>query len=306
VRIDKPVLGMLAALSLIVGGCVGTATASPSATFATRATASTPAVVATPTPVDPDALFSSAIAYGPAWKSFHLKLALGGSIKAAFFNTWSDGDFDTLKSDLAVDGTVIEGDMDPVNLACDLHMTVPALTGLTSSPTKGDLIVKNSVMYIQLPILGAKYEKDTLADFAGELGLPAAVPTPGGESLLGIANLVASLRQHMETNGVVPQVVGIEQIGAKSAYRIRLSVPLDKLNSDLTAAMTSAKADAALKFKVDSASAEMWIYQDTFQLAQVQLAGSSSTVGNLTFAMTLTNFDQPVTITAPPASSLSN
>ena len=52
---------------------------------------------------------------------------------------------------------------------------------------------------------------------------------------------------------------------------------------------------------VDSASASIWIYKDTYQLAQVQLAGASSTVGNLSFTMTLTNLDQPVTIDAPAA-----
>jgi hypothetical protein len=100
--------------------------------------------------------------------------------------------------------------------------------------------------------------------------------------------------------------VGIEQIGGKNAYRIKLSVPLDKLNSDIAGAMTGAKVNPALKMKIDSASVDMWIYQDTYQLAQVQLAGSSSTVGDLTFTMTLTNFDQPVTIDAPAASDIGN
>jgi hypothetical protein len=305
---------MLAGLSLIVGGCGSAATASPVTTSASSATASAPAVVATPTPTlvatptaaDPDALFTQAIAVGPAWKSFHLKLAFDGTIKAAFFKSSTSGTLAKLKSDVVLDGTVVEGDVDPVNLAFDLRITVPALTGIISSPITGDLVVKNSVLYLQLPVLGAKYRQVKLKQLTGDLGVPVAIPTPGGDSLVGIANLVASLRQHLETNGVVPQVVGIEQIGGKNAYRIKLSVPLDKLNGDIAGAITGAKANPALKMKIDSASADMWIYQDTYQLAQVQLAGSSSTVGDLTFTMTLTNFDQPVTIDAPAASDIGN
>jgi len=56
--------------------------------------------------------------------------------------------------------------------------------------------------------------------------------------------------------------------------------------------------------KIDSASAGIWIYEDSYQLAQVQIAGASSAVGNLSFTMTLTNFDEPVTITAPAASDI--
>jgi hypothetical protein len=55
---------------------------------------------------------------------------------------------------------------------------------------------------------------------------------------------------------------------------------------------------------VTSISAGIWIYQDNDQLAEVQIAGASSDGGNLSFTMTLTNFDQPVTITAPAANDV--
>jgi len=116
--------------------------------------------------------------------------------------------------------------------------------------------------------------------------------------------LVASLRQQLEADGVTPEFVGTDQIGGRDAYRVNLSVPLDKLNSRIAEAETKAKIDPSLKITVDSVSASMWIYTDNYQLAQVTMAGTSSTLGNLSFTITLTNFDQPVTINAPAASAI--
>ena len=325
-RCHRPVLGMLMALSLAVAGCGG-ATASPGTTGANSTAASPQAIVAastaavppptpsptatpiptpSPTPADPDALFTKAIAAGPAWKSFHLKMALGGSIKPAFLSQATDGLFGKQTSPLSIDGTVIEGDFDPPTLTCDVHITLPALTGLTTSPTAAEIIYKEPTIYFTLPVLNGKYQKIDLAQEAKDAHIAFPIPTAGGASLVGIADVVASFRKHLDSSGVVPHLVGVEQIGSRNAYRISLSVPLDKLNTDVAAALSplTEPGTPALKVKVDSASSELWIYQDTYELAQVQLTGSSATAGNLTFTMTLTDFGKPVTITAPPPSAI--
>jgi hypothetical protein len=300
VRIGKSVLAMLAGLSLILGGCAGAATSSPgSSSTAGGKTASAAVATPSPTPVDGDALFAKGIAGGPTWKSFHVKIALGGTVKASFIK--SSDPATTIKNDLTLDGAVIEGDIDAVNLALHLPMTIPAMPGLSSDPLVVDVIIKDSVLYLKSPASGTKYHSTKLGTAAKELGITQPVPTPGGSALVGMADMVETLRQHLEGNGVTPTVAGIESIGGKDAYRIDLSVPLDKLNGDIAAAEASANADITQKMTIDSASASIWIYKDTYQLAQVQLAGASSSVGNLTFTMTLTNFDQPVTIDAPAA-----
>lgn len=299
-RIGKSVLAMLAGLSLILGGCASGATTSPgSSSTVGGKTASAALATPSPTPVDPEALFDQGIAAGPAWKSFHLKIVLGGTVKASFIKASDPAS--TIKNDLVLDGAVIEGDVDAVNLALHLPMNIPAIPGMSTEPMNMDVIIKDSVLYIKSPSLGAKYHSTKLSAIAKEFDISEPVPTPGGSAQAGIADMVATLREHLDENGVIPKVAGIESIGGKDAYRIDLSVPLDKLNGDIAAAEASASADAAQKMTIDSASASMWIYKDTYQLAQVQLAGASSNVGNLTFTMTLTNFDQPVTIEAPAA-----
>jgi len=314
VRICKPVLAVLAGLSLVVGGCSSSAaTTAPATTPAVSvATVAIPTVApATPTPPDPDELFARGIAEGPAWKSFHLKIALGGTIKASFLQATGDPAFKKLTSDVSLDGIAIEGDVDAVNLAFHMPINVPAMPAIGVAATSGDLIIKDSMLYLKLPTLGTKYRKVKLGTISGELGVPVAIPTAGGSSLVGMADMVASLRQQLETNGVTPQLAGIDQIGGRPAYHINLTLPLAKLNSDLAAAEAAAKSDrtvtigpSLLTTQIDTATAGVWIYTDNYELAQVQIAVASSTVGSLNFTMTLSNFDQPVTINAPAASDV--
>ncbi len=315
VRIRKPVLAVLAGLSIVVGGCSSSGAATPSpATSATVAPAvAVPTVApATPTPPAPDDLFTRGIAEGPAWKSFHLKIALGGTIKASFLQATGSPTFKKLTSDVSLDGIAIEGDVDAVNLAFHMPIDIPAMPAIGVAATSGDLIIKDSMLYLKLPALGAKYREVKLGTMTKELlDVPVAIPTAGGSSLVGIADIVANVRQQLEANGVTPQLAGTDQIGGRAAYHINLVVPVAQLNSDLAAAEAAAKSDrtttispSLLTTQIDTATAGVWIYTDNYELAQVQIAVASSTVGSLTFTMTLSNFDQPVTINAPAASDV--
>lgn len=309
-RTCKSVLIIAAGLALVAAGCgsAGVSTSAASATTAaTGATTSAPgptAFAATPTPANPDALFDLAIAEGPAWKSFHLKIALDGSITTAAMKAMGNPSWTKLKSAVQLDGTVIEGNMDPVHLALDLTMAIPAIPALSSGPITGEAIVLDPTLYLKLGALGPKYHKLQLGTLSGDMGVKVAVPTPGGSSLVGIADAVSSLRKALEQSGVTPSLIGIDQIGGKPAYHIALDVPLDRINADLSSAVARAGSSFLKGVKVDSASAGIWIYEDGHQLAQVQVSGASSAVGNLGFTMTLTNFDQPVNITAPAAADV--
>ena len=309
VRVGKQVLAILVGTAVIVGGCSGAGTTPPSEgspTGTIASTAPTPTAVATPTPADPEALFSLGIAEGPAWQSFHLKIAVGGTVKAAFLKAMGNPSWAKLTTDAVLDGTVLEGDVDAQSLAFHLAIAVPAVAAFGSGAVTGDLIIKDSNLYLKMASLGAKYHEVKLGTVSKEFGVPVSVPTPGGSALVGLSNLTASIRSQLEADGVTPKVVGVEQIGGRDAYHIDLTVPVDKLNSDLAAAATKAGAGAAIlgQLKIDSVSSGIWIYKDNYQLAQVQIAGTSSTAGNLGFMMTLTNFDQPVTINAPAASDV--
>ncbi len=304
-----PIVAVLVGIAVVVAGCSsgGSVASSAAASSPASSPAATPTAAATPTSVDPEALFNLGIAEGPAWQSFHMNIALNGTIKAAFLKTLGNPSWAKLQSDAVLDGTVIDGDVDAPNLAFHLAINVPANSVTGSAPITGDLVIQNSYLYLKLSLLGAKYHELKLGTISKEMGIPVSVPTPGASALTGIADMTASLRTQLEAAGVTPTVVGIDQIGGRDAYHIALSVPLDKINADIAAAASAAPAGEAAVLRsinIDTVSSGIWIYKDNDELAQVQIAGSSSTVGNLSFTMTLTNFDQPVTISVPPASQV--
>ena len=177
-------------------------------------------------------------------------------------------------------------------------------TGATGAAITGEAIVLDPMLYLKLSSEGPKYHKVKLGTISGQLGLKVAVPTPGGSSLVGLANDVSTLRQNLEAAGVRPTLMGMDLVGGRDAYHIDLSLPLDKFNEDIASAATKPGASFLKQVKIESATAAIWIYTTDYQLAQVQISGISSAVGSVSFTMTLTNFDQPVTITAPPASDV--
>jgi hypothetical protein len=300
-RTAKFGLAALVGLAIVVGGCTSAGAASQSASSTAVTPTPTPTPTATP---NPDALFDRAIAAGPSWQAFHLKVSLSGSIAASLLRAIGDPEEAGLKSDVSVDGTTIEGDMDPVHLACNLNLSIPA-TSVTGAAITGNLIIIDPTAYLKLSSGGAKYYEFKLGKFSSQMGLKVAVPTPGGSSLVGIADDVSNLRKALEATGVKPTLLGIDQIGGKDAYHIDLTVPLTKINADIAAAAASAQASFLNETKIESATAAVWIYKDGLQLAKVQIAGAASDGGNLSFTATLSDFGRPVTITPPAASDIS-
>jgi len=124
--------------------------------------------------------------------------------------------------------------------------------------------------------------------------LPVAVPSAGASA--AIADQISQMRQALKDAGVTVTLVGVDKIGGKDASHINVSVPLDKLNSAI-----AAEASAGPAITIDSASVDIWVYTDSSRLAQVELKGASSTLGNLDITLTISNYDQPVTVTAPSA-----
>jgi 2'-5' RNA ligase len=115
---------------------------------------------------------------------------------------------------------------------------------------------------------------------------------------------VAKIRQTLDDAGAKATLVGVDKIGGQDAYHITISVPLDLINSKIAGAAASAASTAAAGLTIDSAAVDAWVYKNDNRLAKIDLKAASSKIGNLEVIVTVTNYDKPVTITAPPASQV--
>ena len=254
---------------------------------------------------DPNSIISSVISGGSDIKSFHIKIAVSGTIKKEALQAAAAGSGGAaglpITSDVKLDGTSLEGDVDVANAAAHLALKVPGLPMLGGTPITGDLIMADKVLYYKVSLLGAKYSKQDLGQLASSLpvSIPSVLPSPGASAMTGVTDEIAQLRQQMQAAGVTATLVGVDQIGGQDANHINISIPIDKLNAEIAAQASSGPA-----MKIDSASVDFWVYKANNRLAQVELKGASASLGNLDLVVTVTNYDQPVTIAAPAAADV--
>jgi hypothetical protein len=307
-RLPRKAIALFAGVVIVAAAC--------SSSAATTAPGSTGGV-ATPTPVvgtsaaasgavnpnDPSSIITQALANQNTPKSFHIKFTVSGTILASFLKSTGDKSLGAITSDIKLDGTSIEGDVDIANSAAHIAAAVPAIPSMGNVPITADVILAGGSLYYKASLLGPKYTKTDLSSL-GSLtgGLPVSVPTPGASPLAGMQDQLAQIRQQLDAAGAKATLVGVEQVGGKDAYHINISVPLDLINSQIAAAAASASPPVSVK--IDSASVDFWVYKDSYLPAQFELKGASSTIGSIDVAFTITNYDVPVTIAAPPASEV--
>ncbi len=265
-------LGLAAVISLVlVAGC--------------SSSSGTP----TPTPIsDPQVLITQAIGQVPDIGSFHLKIALSGKIDAAALGGSGLG----LGGSFDLAGTTLEGDVDVKKQAADLKFSMPSLLGLS-----GEIIVVDGYSYTKISLQGDKYSKSKLSDLTGSLpvSVPSAMPSPGA-----LTDEVAQLRDALQAMGVTTTMKGEDTIDGKAAYHVEVGLPLSTINTLLA----SEGGDSAAGMKLDSAAIDFWIYKDGLLPAKFELQGSAASLGSLDVVITITAYNQAVTISAPSADQI--
>lgn len=273
---SRSALAVVASIGLVAAAGCGGSSATP-----------------TPTPIsDPNLVITQAVEKTANVTSLHIKIDVTGKVNTSSLSGGSSGGIG-LGGNIDLAGTNVEGDIDVAKQAVDLKLAVPGLLGTT-----GEIIVVNGFAYYKISLMGDKFTKAKLSDLTG--GLPVSVPTalPSGSG--AIIDQVEQLRQQLKDAGVTTQLMPDDKVDGKDAYHIAVNLPLDKIN----ALLAGEGGSTAAGMKLDSASADIWTYKDSNLPAKFEIKGSAATLGNLDVVITLTNYNQPVTIAAPPDSQI--
>jgi hypothetical protein len=284
----KTALALVAGFVLVAAGACSSSGASSAATGG----------AANVNQSDPNSIISAAISGGSDIKSFHIKVAVNGTINAAALQSAAADSGIPITGDVKLDGTSLEGDVDVTNQAAHLAFNVPALAMLGNVPITGDLIVADKTLYYKVSLLGTKYSKEDLSSLGSlsssiPVAIPSVLPTAGAS---GLTDEIAQLRQQMDDAGVKATLVGVDSIGGQDANHINVSIPLDKINAEI-----AAEASGDPSMKLDSASVDFWVYKSNNRPAKFEIKGASSSVGSLDLVVTITDYDKAVTISAPAA-----
>lgn len=299
-RAPRPALSLLAGLVVVIASACSSGASTPTSVVPGASGAPgapTSAASAAANPNDPNSIITSAISGGAAIKSFHIKVEVSGTIKKEILQSEAGSAGAAITTDVKLDGTAIEGDVDVANQAANLTFNVPPMAMMGNVPLTGGLILKDNAIYYKVSLMGPKYTKMDLSSLSSlTAGLP--VPTPGAAATMNLTDTLTQLKAQMDAAGITATLVGVDQIGGKDANHINISFPLAKLNAEIAAASPSPMVS------IDSASADVWIYKDNSELAKFEIKGASGQVGSFDFVVTITNYDAPVTISAPAASEV--
>jgi hypothetical protein len=186
---------------------------------------------------------------------------------------------------LPLDGTTLEGDIDVAGEALEFELLAPALLNL-----RLNLVVVDGWSYLKIPLLtGQRWIRQP----AGE-GTDGSGGGPGGDPGALLEGLAAFLAQPE----LEPEKLPDTRCTGTDCYTVRFTVPAAEVREALGSLGTSIPglADA-----VGDVTVTAGVRKDTLQLATLGLDIPAGGGAPLAIRLELTKYDEPVTITAPPA-----
>ncbi len=243
----------------------------------------------TPPPIsDPNVVITRSVGAVPAVTSVHVKVEVSGTVNAGALSGSGSGGLG-LSGNMDLAGTTAEGDVDVTNEATDLKITLPSPLGT------GEIIVVGGNLYYKLSLYGDRFTETSLSN-----AVPVPIPSPGAVASANPSAAIASLTKALDDAGAKATLMADDKVAGKDVYHVSVSIPVDKINTLLAAEGGSATAG----MKLDSASFDYWVYKDSVLPAKVEIKGSAGTLGSLDVVVTLTSYNEAVTIKAPAATDI--
>ena len=230
----------------------------------------------TPGLTDAKEILGKGLANLAALKSFHVDVAVAGEVKLSFGGSSGSG------VPIPLDGTTATGDVDLAGRSLSASASAPSLFNF-----KGDLVLVDDALYVKAPlVIGADtWQKQQLA--TGSVADAASDP----------AKLIDQLRAFLDRPGVAPVKQGDEKCGDTDCYKVSFTIPAAELNGAAGQGLSALPGGVTL----GDVTAIAWVRRSDVRLAKLTADVSLGNMGSLSLTLSLSKFDVPVTITAPPA-----
>jgi hypothetical protein len=230
-----------------------------------------------PALTDPREIVTAALRSTESAKSVHIEMTLDGKVSAPSTGAGAPG------PTIALTGTTASADVDIAAGSAHASFSVPAFLGLT-----GDLIQIGGTSYYKTSMTGDMYQSQTSANL-----LPV-VPIPAGSG-----SLVGTVDEFLSRPGVDPVKGDDVACGSTQCYTVQIELTSD----ELIAMGADAATASGLPLDLGAASLNLAIRveKDTNHLAGFAATVALGEQGSLTIDMAMSKWDQPVTISAPPA-----
>jgi hypothetical protein len=186
---------------------------------------------------------------------------------------------------LPLGGTTLEGDIDVAGEALAVELLAPALLNL-----RLNLVVVDGWSYLKVPLLtGQRWIRQPAGGGSG--GSTGGLGGDPGALLEGMAAFLA--RPELE-----PEKLPDTRCTGTDCYVVRFTVPAAEVRAALGSLGTSIPG---LSSAVGDVTVTAGIRKDNLHLATLGLDIPAGGGAPLTIRLELTKYDEPVTITAPPA-----
>jgi hypothetical protein len=232
---------------------------------------------AAPAVSDPKEILTKGVANLEGTKSFHMDLGLAGSIKLNLGGSASAGS----GTPFPLDGTSVVGDVDVAGKKIALTASVPALMGF-----KADVIVADNAAYVRAPLLTQS-----------NLWVKTPITGSAASTVTDPQKTIDEMKKFLDQPGVNPTKQADEKVGDQDCYKVTFTIPASSINSAAGAAASQLPGGV----KVGDLSATAWVRKSDMKLTKLAADVPLGDMGTPSLTLTLSKFDEPVTITAPPA-----
>jgi hypothetical protein len=181
--------------------------------------------------------------------------------------------------EMNLSGTELSGDIDIANEQGHLEFSVPAMLGLS-----GEMIQIGTDSYVRTSMTGELWSKSTATEDDPVAG--AMDPT----------EQLDQVREFLDEEGVEVEKLDDAECGDETCYAIRLTIPAELLSQ------AAEGEDVDLGELVGEALVLNLLFdRDDRWLTQASTQISAESLGELTLTLTLSEFNEPVEVEAPPA-----